>query len=118
MAPRGAHALPLVVDVRRRAEGLFEPPGAHQRRGAPDPVDVLHLLGDVEVARLADLLQDQPHREDGRQVVGADRLPGSGVQHGRQRLRQVGLDVVPLLRHVAFVQEDLDLAHRSSSRGV
>src|SRR5690606_27335304 len=45
--------------------------------------------------RGADLLLDQRHREQRRQVVGADRLPGGGVQRRLQRLGQPGQRVEP-----------------------
>ena len=43
-------ALVLVVDPRRRAERLLEPVRPVQRRRPPQPVDVLHLVRDVDVA--------------------------------------------------------------------
>ena len=64
-------ALVLVVDLGRRAERLLEPVRAVQRRRPPQPVDVEHLVGDVDVPVLGDLLQDQVHREQRREVLGA-----------------------------------------------
>ena len=48
--------------------------------------DILHLFGDVDVALLADLLHDEAHREERRQVGRAHGLQRDRVQHGRQRL--------------------------------
>ena len=40
----------LVVDAARRAQRLFQVVSAEQGRGAPDAVDFLHGLRDVDVA--------------------------------------------------------------------
>ena len=45
----GRDALVLVVDPRRRAERLLQPVRPVQRRRPPQPVDVEHLVGDVDV---------------------------------------------------------------------
>ena len=42
-------AFVLVVDPRRRAERLLQPVRPEQRARPPQPVDVEHLLGDVDV---------------------------------------------------------------------
>ena len=85
VAARGAHALVLVEDLRRRLERLLEPVGAVERRRAPQPVDVAHGLRDLDPALLRDLLLDEGHGEERRQVGRADRLLRARVQHGRQR---------------------------------
>ncbi len=100
-------AFVLVVDVRRGAERLLEPVRPVQRRRPPQPVDVEHLAGDVDVALRRDLLEDEVHREQRGEVVGAGRLQRAGVQGRRRRARQVGDDVVPLRRHLGLVQHDL-----------
>jgi len=46
---RGRHAFVLEKDLRGRSEGLFQPRRAHERRRAPYPVNLLHLLGNVDV---------------------------------------------------------------------
>ena len=102
-------ALVLVVDARRRAERLLQPVRPEQRARPPQPVDVEHLVGDVDVLLGRDLLQDQVHREQRRQVVRADRLTGAGVQHRRRRGRQVVQHVVPAGRHLVLVEQDLVL---------
>ena len=63
------------------------------------------------VALGADLLADQRHREQRRQIVGADRLAGAGMQDGGGR-RQIGGDVVPNARNPIFAHLILDaVAH-------
>ena len=61
---RGRHALVLEIDLRRRSEGLFQPRRAHERRGTPYLVDLLHLFGNVDVAFGGHLLVDQLLGED------------------------------------------------------
>ena len=85
----GRDALVLVVDVRGGVERLLEAAGAVQRRRPPQPVDVEHLAGDVDVALAGDLLRDQLRREQRCQVVGADRLQGARVQRRWRRLGQI-----------------------------
>ena len=67
-------ALVLVVDARRRLERLLQPARAVERRRPPLPVDRPHLLGDRDEAVGRDLLQDDLHREERREVVRPDRL--------------------------------------------
>src|SRR5207249_10540810 len=102
-----AHAFVLVVDVRRRAERLLEAARAIGRRRTPQAIDVTDLVGDLDPALLADLLLDQLHREERRQILRADRLLGAGMEHGRRRRLEVGLDVVPLGRDVLLVEDEL-----------
>ena len=103
-----ADALVLVVDVRRRLQHLLEPPRAVQRRRPPLPVDVAHRAGNLDLALGRDLLHDQRHRKQRREVVGTERLQRTRVQRRRQRLRQVGLQVVPEPRDPRFVEDVLD----------
>ena len=53
---------------------------------------VEHLRRDVDVLLPRDLLQDQVHREQWRQVVRPHRLAGPGMQHRRRWRRQVVQD--------------------------
>ena len=71
VAARGADALVLVEDPAGRAERLLQAEGAVQRGGPPHRVDLAHGVGDRDPAVAADLLQDQRHREERRQVVRA-----------------------------------------------
>ncbi len=104
-------ALVLVVDPRGGVERLLQPVRPVERAGPPQPVDVEHLLGDVDVLLGGDLLEDQVHREQRGQVVRADRLSGARVQHRRRRRRQVVQHVVPAGRHLALREEELVLQH-------
>ena len=65
--------------------------------------------GNRDLRVLADLLEDQLHREERREVVGADRLAGARVQHGLRRARHVGADVVPAPRKLRFGEQELRL---------
>jgi len=105
-----ADAFVLEVDLGGRVERGFEPAGPVQRARAPQPVHVQHAAGDVDVGLAADLLQDQPHREQRGEVVGPDRLERARMQGRRWRGRQIRHDVVPLGGHLGFVQNDLGRA--------
>ncbi len=102
-----ADALVLVEDPGRRVEQALQAVGPVQRARPPQPVDVEHAAGDVDVALAGDLLLDERHREQRRQVLGADRLMGTRVQRRRRGRRKVGDDVVPLRRHLRLVEHDL-----------
>ena len=122
VAARRAHPFVLVIDVCRRAERLLEAVGAEQRRRPPLAIHVKDGPGDVDVAVLGDLLQDQVHREERSEVVGSRWLERSGVKGRRWRLGQVRHDVVPGRRHLGLVEQDLVLAdglvHGVASRWV
>ncbi len=105
----GRDALVLVVDAGRGIERLLQAAGAVERCRPPLAIDRPHLLGDRDEAIRRDLLQDDLHREERREVVRPDRLPGSRVENGRRRLGEVGRDVVPGLRKPALVEDVLDL---------
>ncbi len=96
--PGRRDALVLVVDARGRLERLLEPARAVERRRAPLPVDRAHLLRDRDEAIGRDLLADDRHREERREIVRPNRLPSARMQHGRRRFGQIGRDVVPGLR--------------------
>ena len=78
-------ALVLVVDVRRGIELALEAPRPVQRRRAPQLVDLAHLVGDLDLRLGRDLLRDQAHREDRREVVGARRALRRGAAAARAR---------------------------------
>ena len=108
----GGDAFVLVVDLRSRPERLLQAVRTEEGRGPPQAIDVLDLLGDVDVALGRHLLEDQVHREDGGEVVGADGLTGPRVQRRRGRGGQVGEDVVPTGRHFRLIEQDLVLRDR------
>ncbi len=108
--PARAHPLPLVVDLRRGPQGLFPASGSDERGRTPDLVDVQDLIGDLDVPLLAHLLGDEAHGEEGGQVVGADGLVGARMNHRRHGHGEVGLDVVPVPRHLSLVRERSSLS--------
>ena len=112
-----ADALVFVEDARRRIEGPLEPERAEERRRAPELVDLAHGPRNLDIALARDLLENQRHREDGRQIGRADRLPGSWMQHRRRRLRQVGGNIVPGARNAVLRKEILDaVAHGENTQ--
>ena len=69
-----ADALVLVEDARLRPDGLLEPARPVERRGTPEAVHVEDLLRNRDLRLVADLLLDQGHREERRQVVRPERV--------------------------------------------
>ena len=112
-----ADALVLVEDARLRSDGLFEPARPVERCRAPEAVHVEDLLRNRDLRLLADLLLDQRHREEGREVVRPDRLSGARVQHGLRRARHVGDDVVPTPGELRLLEQELRLLHAPSVIG-
>ena len=111
-----ARALVLVEDPRPRPDRLLEPVRAVERRRAPEAVEVEHLLRDRDLRLLADLLEDQLHREERRQVVRPDRLPRPRMEDRQHRVGHVGADVVPVPRKRGFVEQELRLRHRAEHK--
>ena len=65
-----------------RPERVLEAVRAEERRRPPEPVDLAHLVRDRDLRRLADLLEDELHREERREVVRAHRLARPGCRTG------------------------------------
>jgi hypothetical protein len=78
-----------------------------QRGGTPQPIDVPHHVGDLDPALRAQLLLDEPGREESGQVVGLQRLLRARMQVRRRRVREVRGDVVPVGGDLVLVEEDL-----------
>ena len=110
-------ALVLVVDVRRRIEGPLQSMRTEERRRAPQLVDVAHPVGDLDLRFGRDLLQNQSHRKDRRQVVRSRRLQGARVQRWRRPTREIRHQVDPVGWDVLFAKQELDarLAHSNLS---
>ena len=112
VAAGGADPLVLVVDPRRRIERPLQAVRPEQRARPPLAVDVEDRSGDVDEPVRRDLLEDEVHREQRGEVVGARRLQGARMQGGRWRARQVGHEVVPGRRHLRFVEDEFVLPNR------
>ena len=110
-----AHALVLVVNVRRRIQRLLQAARAKQRRGPPLRIDLPHFAGNLDLPLGADFLQDQAHGKQRRQVVGADGFQRAGVQRRRHRLGQIGGNVVPGMGNAVLRQVVLDGFHAQHS---
>ena len=106
MAADRAGAFVFVVNFRRCIQRFFQFNRANQRRWTPGQIFVAHFLGNADPAFLAHFLFDQFQRKNRRQVLRSNRLQGPRVQRRIQRLRQVGLNVVPGFRHLAFAQKN------------
>ena len=107
VAPTRAHALVLVVDVRRGVEDLLQPPCPVERAGAVEAIRLANRVRDLHLPVAADLLGDDRHREQRGQVGGPQGLHGSRVEGRRGRDGKVGHDVVPGPRDPVLVQHEL-----------
>src|SRR5205085_4208191 len=85
-----------------------------ERRRPPEAVDVEDFLRNRDLGVLGDLLADELHREERREIVRPDGLPGAGVEHRLGSHGHVGADVVPAPRQLRLVEEELGL--RACSR--
>ena len=103
----GRDSFVLVVDVRRRVQRLLEAIGAIDRAWPPDAINLSHLVRDLDPRFGRHLLRDDRLREDRREVGGTHRLQGLGVEIRRRRCRHVRQDVVPALRDIVLVEQDL-----------
>ena len=106
---RWRNAFVFEINVRGRVQRFLQTSRANQRRWTPQFVFFVHIFGNVHVIRRvrtdADLLHNQFHRKDRREIFGTHRLAGARVDNGRQRRRKIILNVVPLLGHFAFLQK-------------
>ena len=108
MTAGGVVALELIIDVRRRAELLFQAIGAHQRRRAEHFIKITDLVGNGdERRRVVQLLLGQLAAEHAAELFKRHGLAGSGVEQGSGLVFHVRADVVPCLRHLRFFQIDL-----------
>ncbi len=107
-----ADPFPFVVDAGGRLERLLQPVGPVERRGTPEPVDVSDRFGNRDPAVLADLLRDEAHGKQRRQIVRPDGPHGPRMDHRRKRKRKVRLEVVPLSRKILLRQHHLGFGHR------
>ena len=111
------HALVLEVDVGRCVERLLKAAGTVERRWAPELVDLAHLLRDVDLRLLRDLLHDQLFGEDAKEIFRPCGLLSGWVQRRQRFTGQVGSDVDPVGRDLVFCEQVLRcvVGHRSSS---
>ena len=115
VAAGGAAAFVFVKNLGWCAQRFFQAVSAKQGGRAPQLKHFAHRFGDFNLALQAHLLHDQGHREQRRQVIWPHRLHGTGVQHRGQGLGQVGLQVVPELGHLVFVQKVFGLLTHEGS---
>src|SRR5919201_3022851 len=111
-----ADSLVLVEDPRARADRLLEAVRTEERRRTPEAVELEDLLGDLDLGFLADLLSDERHREERREVVRPDRLPGARMQHGLRGGGHVREDVVPATRETSLLEQELRLTRSTDAR--
>jgi hypothetical protein len=72
------------------------------------------LFGNLNIPFSADLLQNQRHREERSQVVGANGLACARVEYRRRGLGQIGLDIIPGAGDAILRQKILNRVHKTS----
>ena len=107
----GRDAFVLEIDLRRRVERPFQRIGPHERRTAPDAVEVAHLVGDVDEAFGRELLPYEFFGEDAVHLFGRHGTAGAGIERRQRFLRHVGHDVVPLDGDHLIGQQDFFRFH-------
>jgi hypothetical protein len=106
MASRGAEELALVVEPGGRLEPFFQVRRPEKRpRPARFGIEVHYLPGDVDPTLLGDFLLEAFTDHQVGQVLDARGAVG-GILRGRQRLGEVGNDVVPLRREIFGTEVD------------
>jgi hypothetical protein len=80
-----------------------------ERGGAPEPVDLAHRLRDLDLGLHRDLLADQLHWEDRRQVVRSGRLHRARVERWQRLAWKVGQEVDPVRRDAVLGKRELRL---------
>ena len=95
VAPGRANPFIFEIDACRSIKCFLKSAGTVQGRRTPLPVDFPDRLRDLDLALRRDLLGDQRHREQRRQVVRADRFQCARMQNRGRRHGEVGGQVVP-----------------------
>ncbi len=112
---RRGHALVLVVDLRRSAQGLFQAQGPDQGGRPPQTVDFAHFLGDGDPPLCGHLLLQDGTRKDGEHLFRADHI-AIRSQRGRGRVGQVSDHVVPVGRDLLLLKIEAGGLHDGSGQ--
>ena len=107
MASGGVVAFEFVVDLGGGPQCLFQAVGPYQRGGTVHLVEVLDLLGDVDVRIIVvQLLLYQFLAEHRTQFLGRHGLQRARIEQRSRFVLHVRTDVVPLFRDLVFTQID------------
>ena len=108
MASGGVVAFEFVVDLGGGPQCLFQAVSPYQRGGTVHLVEVLDLLGDVDVRIIVvQLLLYQFLAEHRTQFLGRHGLQRARIEQRSRFVLHVRTDVVPLFRDLVFRQIDL-----------
>ena len=101
----GVVALEFIVNMRGRAEFLFEAVGADEGRGAVHFVEIADRLGDGDEASVVvEFLGDEFVAEHVAEFLGGHGFARGGVEHGRLFFLHVCAHVVPVFGHFGFAE--------------
>ncbi|OPZ67260.1 MAG: hypothetical protein BWY83_02657 [bacterium ADurb.Bin478] len=110
MAAGRIDAFIFIVNPCRRAQRLLQRAGAVQRRRPIHGVQFEHLFRNVDPAVGADLLLDEVHRKHRRQFFRCKRF-AVRTQRRQHGFGKVGVEIVPLTRHLILSQHKLGRFH-------
>ena len=88
-------ALVFEVDAAICLQRFLKTDRTHERSGAPNLVELAHLIGNLDPALRRHLLLDDRLGEKRREVCRRERLAGAWVQRRRKRARGVSQHVIP-----------------------
>ncbi len=107
VAAAGVVAFEFVVDLRGRAQLLFQTVGAHQRGRTVHLVETADVFGNFdEGGVVVQLLRDQLLTEDAAHLFRGQGLTGPRVQQRCRLVLHVGTEVVPCFRDLVFAEID------------
>ena len=105
MATKGIDTLVLEVDVRRGVESLLKTVCTHKRSRTIELILIPHLLGDIYPCMLhVELLLGTFGSKDMTEVVCGESLVSCGVKRWQRFVDHIGLNIIPLLGNLVFIQ--------------
>ena len=107
------NAFVLVVDFRRRSQHLFQSCCAHQRRRAPQPVNLANFLRNRNPALGRHFLLQDRHRKNRAHLFRRGRLSVRSKRR-RRRIGHIRHHVVPMGRNFRLGKNKTQRFHRDS----
>src|SRR6516165_8949668 len=105
VAAGGAHPFVFVIDFGGGIERSLQPARPIKRRRSPLAVDFADRLGDFDRALARYLLLDQRHWKQRFEILRSNRFQSPWMQYWLGQARQIGHDVIPILREPGLVEQ-------------